>query len=116
MNRLTRRTIMANGMMKKGSKNILEVKKRQFIVTESLAKRVQMREWALSAMMFIFTISYLFYMEQHYDTPFTGIDDTFIDALAITFVFMFAVVIGAVLISILFIPKDFDKYIEKEIF
>ncbi|MCC5894408.1 MAG: hypothetical protein JJU16_03030 [Alkalibacterium sp.] len=117
MNRLTKRDVMLKGVIKDRKKNILEVGKRRYLVTDYLIKTIRLKKWLLGLMTVLFSLAYHFNMGRYYDIPFAEAESVVIvEGLTITFLFMLAVVGGYILISIVLIPKDFEKHIRKELF
>lgn len=117
MDNLTRRNVMIYGMMKKRKKNILEVKERNFLITDFLAKRIKLKKWLLGSMTFILSIIYFISIEQYNDIPFAEAEtEVWIEGLTTTFLFMFSIVIGFIVISMILIPKDSHNHIKKEVF
>lgn len=103
--------------MKKHTKNILEVKDRNFLITDVLAKRIRLKKWLLGSMTLILSIIYFISIEQYNDIPFAEVEsEVWIEALTTTFLFMLAIVIGFIVISMLLVPKDLNKHIKKELF
>lgn len=117
MARLTRRDLMLKAIIKNRKKNIIEIGKRKYPVTDYLSKKNRLKKWVLGTMMMVLSFSYFFYMERYDDIPFAEAEvSVIVEGFTITFLFMFSVVVGFILISLMFIPKDFQKHIKKELF
>lgn len=116
MKPLTRKNVMFNGIMKKRSKDILMVGKKEYRVTDFLAKRIQRKKWLLGLMTVIFTFIYMFALEPFRDIPFEGVNERFMEGMSITFLFLAAIVLGFVSISLLLLPKDIEEHVIEEFY
>ena len=116
MKPLTRKNVMFNGIMKKKSKDILVVGKKEFRITDSLVKRIKVKNWLLGLMTFILTFIYMFALEPLRDVPFEGVNELFLDGLWMTFLFLAAIILGFVSLSLLLLPKDIEVEVIEEIY
>ncbi|SEL37009.1 hypothetical protein SAMN04488700_0594 [Carnobacterium iners] len=117
MDRLTKRKIMFNGVMKKREKNVLEVGTKKYLITNFLAKRLRLKNWLLGLMTLVFSLIYLFSIEKYSNVPLDGANSyLLIEGLTTTFLFLFSIVIGFIAISVMLIPKELEKYIKNELF
>lgn len=100
--------------MKKGTKNILKIGKEHYKITNYLAKRIRIRMWLLGLMTVVLTFLYQLSLEQFREIPFAGMDNHFMQGLKGTFLFLFSIIVGFILISVLTIPKNIEKHIKKK--
>lgn len=113
VNKLTRRKVMLNGMLKKGKKNILEVGHKNYRISDELAKRIRIKNLLLSFETLVLTFIYLFSVEKYRDMPFKGMDKYFMEGLNKTFIFLFLVATGFIITSLLLLPEDIEKHVEE---
>ncbi|WFA07824.1 hypothetical protein [Tissierella sp. Yu-01] len=112
-NKLTRREVMLNGMIKKGKKNILEVGHKNYRITDELAKRIRIKNLLLGFETVVLTFIYLFSIEKYRDMSFKGMDKYFMEGLNKTFVFLFLVAAGFIITSLMLLPKDIDNHVKE---
>lgn len=116
---MTRKSILISGLLNKKKKNVLEVKGKRYLITDFLAKRIRLKEWLLGLMVFTLTILWGIILHPYSSMPIDSAadlgSDAFVEALAITIIYMLAVVIGFIVISVRLVPKNIEEHIKEEL-
>lgn len=111
MKNITRRKVILNGVMKKGSTEILDVGRVSYRITEEMARRMKLKSALLFVQTIVLTLFYLFSIEKFRDIPFKGADGAVIaEGLTYTFIFLILMVSAFFITSVLTIPKDLEKH------